>query len=92
MHWAYKVFIRKIEAPDRYAACETGTLCVDDTESADNADNLAADYISDILDTMSDKQKARFRDGLWVKAEGVVYEKFSEDALHRKSCPNGSTL
>ena len=45
---------------------------------ADNAENLAADYIEDILDTMPEKQKARFRDGLWVKADGVVYEKFTE--------------
>ncbi|HNX60549.1 MAG TPA: terminase, partial [Spirochaetota bacterium] len=47
----------------------------------DNAEHLAADYIEDILDTMPEKQKARFRDGLWVKAEGVVYEKFTEEMI-----------
>jgi PBSX family phage terminase large subunit len=81
MHWAYKVFIRKIEArtdtpllkPELYASMLLNP--------ADNAENLAEDYIEDILDTMPEKQKARFRDGLWVKADGVVYEKFTEDMI-----------
>lgn len=81
MHWAYKVFIRKIEArtdmplvkPELYASMVLNP--------SDNAENLAEDYICDILDTMPEKQKARFRDGLWVKADGVVYEKFREDMI-----------
>jgi DNA-binding CsgD family transcriptional regulator len=44
----------------------------------DNKEHLADDYISDVLDAMPEKQKARFRDGLWVKAEGVIYEQFDE--------------
>jgi hypothetical protein len=47
----------------------------------DNRDNLPEDYIADILDVLPEKQKARFRDGLWVKAEGVVYEKFDETMI-----------
>jgi hypothetical protein len=47
----------------------------------DNKDNLPSDYISDILDTLPDKQRARFKLGLWVKAEGVVYEKFDETMI-----------
>ncbi len=47
----------------------------------DNKDNLPEDYISDILDGLPEKQKARFRDGLWVKAEGVIYEKFDESMI-----------
>jgi len=81
MHWAYKVFIRKIEprtdSPLVKPALYTSMLL----NPLDNAEHLAADYIEDILDTMPDKQKARFRDGLWVKAEGVVYDKFSEDMI-----------
>jgi hypothetical protein len=30
----------------------------------DNRDNLPEDYITDILDALPEKQKARFRDGL----------------------------
>ena len=81
MHWAYKVFIRKIEPrtdtplakPELYASMLLNPQ--------DNAEHLAGDYIEDILDTMPEKQRARFRDGLWVKAEGVVYDKFSEDMI-----------
>jgi hypothetical protein len=47
----------------------------------DNCENLPEDYISDILDVLPEKQKARFRDGLWVKAEGVVYDKFDETMI-----------
>jgi hypothetical protein len=47
----------------------------------DNKDNLPEDYISDILDVLPEKQKARFRDGLWVKAEGVIYDKFDETMI-----------
>jgi hypothetical protein len=30
---------------------------------------------------LPEKQKARFRDGLWVKAEGVIYDKFDETMI-----------
>ena len=81
MHWAYKVFIRKIEPrtdeqltkPDLYASAVLNPM--------DNAENLAEDYISDILDNMPEKQKARFRDGLWVKPEGSVYDRFDESMV-----------
>jgi hypothetical protein len=48
---------------------------------ADNAENLSDDYITDILDAMPEKARARFRDGLWVKAEGAVYEHFTEEMI-----------
>lgn len=81
MHWAYKVFIRKLEPrtdtkiakPELYASMLLNP--------ADNAEHLAEDYITDILDSMPDKQKARFRDGLWVKPEGVVYDRFDESMI-----------
>ena len=81
MHWAYKVFIRKIEPrtdeklnkPEFYASAVLNPM--------DNAENLDEDYISDILDNMPEKQRARFRDGLWVKPEGSVYEKFEESMI-----------
>ncbi len=81
MHWAYKVFIRKIEprtdTPLVKPLLYTSMLL----NPEDNAENLAEDYIEDILDTMPEKQRARFRDGLWVKAEGVIYDKFTEEMI-----------
>jgi hypothetical protein len=47
----------------------------------DNKDHLPEDYIGDILDTLPEKQKARFRDDLWVKVEGVIYDKFDETMI-----------
>ena len=81
LHWAYKVFVLKcqflsgelLEKPELYQSMLLNP--------EDNRDNLPEDYISDILDTLPEKQKARFRDGLWVKAEGVIYDKFDETMI-----------
>ncbi len=81
MHWAYKVFIRKLE-PRKDEALERPELYDSMVlNPADNTEHLAEDYIDDILDNLPEKQKARFKDGLWVKAEGVVYEKFEESMI-----------
>jgi hypothetical protein len=42
---------------------------------------LPEDYISDILDALPEKQRARFRDGEWVKAEGTIYDLFDETMI-----------
>ncbi|MFP3041336.1 phage terminase large subunit [Treponema primitia] len=81
LHWAYKIFVKKqafqsgeaLPKPELYASMLLNP--------EDNKDNLPADYISDILDALPEKQKARFRDGLWVKAEGVIYDQFEEDMI-----------
>ncbi len=83
LHWAYKIFIRKTEfrtgeplaKPELYASMILNP--------ADNREHLAEDYITDVLDALPEKQKARFRDGLWVKGEGCVYEKFTEEMIIR---------
>ena len=72
MHWAYKVFIRKIEPRTDTPLMKPELYVSMLLNPQDNEENLASDYIEDILDTMPEKQRARFRDGLWVKAEGVV--------------------
>ena len=84
MHWAYKVFIRKIEPrtdeklnkPELYASAVLNPM--------DNTENLDEDYITDILDNMPEKQRARFRDGLWVKPDGSAYEKFEESMILKR--------
>lgn len=81
MHWAYKVFIRKIEARTDTPLIKPNLYVSMLLNPQDNAKNLAEDYIEDILDVMPEKQRARFRDGLWVKADGTVYEKFNENLI-----------
>ncbi|AEF80248.1 phage terminase large subunit [Leadbettera azotonutricia] len=81
LHWAYRIFIRKqqflngepLVKPELYASMILNP--------ADNAEHLPDDYISDVLGAMPEKQKARFRDGAWVKAEGVIYELFDESMI-----------
>jgi hypothetical protein len=81
LHWAYKIFVQKktflsgepLEKPELYASMILNP--------ADNRDNLPEDYIADILDALPEKQRARFRDGLWVKAEGAIYDKFDEGMI-----------
>ena len=81
LHWAYKIFVLKktfltgdqLEKPELYEAMLLNP--------EDNRENLPDDYISDILDVLPEKQKARFRDGLWVKSEGVIYDRFDESMI-----------
>jgi PBSX family phage terminase large subunit len=81
LHWAYRVFIRKqafqtgepLAKPDLYASMLVNP--------EDNREHLPEDYIADILDALPEKQKARFRDGLWVKAEGAIYDRFDESMI-----------
>ncbi|MCL2478303.1 MAG: phage terminase large subunit [Treponema sp.] len=83
LHWAYRVFMLKktflsgdpLEKPELYSSMVLNP--------EDNREHLPDDYIADILDTLPEKQKARFRDGLWVKAEGVIYDKFDESMILR---------
>jgi hypothetical protein len=83
LHWAYKIFVLKktflsgepLEKPELY---QSMTL-----NPEDNREHLPDDYIPDILDGLPEKQRARFRDGLWVKAEGVIYDRFDETMIVR---------
>jgi hypothetical protein len=83
LHWAYKIFVLKktflsgeaLEKPELYQSMLLNP--------EDNREHLPEDYISDILDALPDKQRARFRDGLWVKAEGVIYDRFDETMIVR---------
>jgi PBSX family phage terminase large subunit len=81
LHWAYKIFVLKktflsgepLEKPELYAPMVLNP--------EDNKAHLPEDYISDILDALPERQRARFRDGAWVKAEGVIYDRFDESMI-----------
>jgi hypothetical protein len=85
LHWAYKIFVLKrtfltgdvLKKPELYQSMLLNP--------EDNREHLPEDYISDILDTLPEKQKARFRDRLWVKAEGVIYDRFDESMIVKAS-------
>jgi hypothetical protein len=81
LHWAYKIFIHKktfltgepLEKPELYASMLLNP--------EDNKEHLPEDYITDILDALPERQRSRFRDGAWVKAEGVIYDRFDESMI-----------
>jgi hypothetical protein len=84
LHWAYKIFVlkrtfltgEKLEKPELYQSMVLNP--------EDNKANLPDDYISDILNVLPEKQRARFRDGLWVKAEGVIYDRFDQSMIVKR--------
>jgi hypothetical protein len=84
LHWAYKEFILKISFltgeklidPDLYAALRMNPV--------DNQKNLPENYVSDILGNLPEKQRARFRDGVWVIPEGAIYGRFEDSICLRK--------
>lgn len=64
---AYKVFIRKIEPRTDEKLNKPKLSASAVLNPMDNSENLDEDYISDILDNMPEKQRAKFRDCLWVR-------------------------
>ena len=81
LHWAYRVFVRKISfrLDEPLSKPEFYTSMLMNPE--DNRENLDEDYIEGILDDLPEKQRARFRYGRWVKGEGCIYEKFTEEMI-----------
>jgi PBSX family phage terminase large subunit len=81
LHWAYKIFIRKLQFLNNEPLVKPELYASMILNPDDNRENLPDDYIGDILDAMPGKQRDRFKLGLWVKAEGVIYEKFDEGMI-----------
>jgi PBSX family phage terminase large subunit len=81
LHWAYRIFVLKktfltgeaLEKPELYQSMILNPQ--------DNAAHLPEDYLTDILDVLPERQRARFRDGAWVKAAGVIYDRFDESMI-----------
>ena len=85
LHWAYRIFVQKktfldgklLERPELYACMMMNP--------EDNREHLSEDYISDIPEALPERQRARFKNGQWVKAEGVIYDKFDETMIVKVS-------
>lgn len=92
-HWSYWAFIRGVDPTDnvpldksRYASMVMNPQ--------DNIENIDPDYITQILDNLPEKQKARFKEGLFSDDDdGQAYYEFNRDK-HVKDCRkhNGSVL
>jgi len=81
LHWIHKLFYDEVDPrtgepvkrPELYGKLKLNPI--------DNIDNLPDNYIEDTLDILPPRARARFRDGQYVKAEGVIYEGFDEKCL-----------
>jgi len=81
LHWSFKQFILKqdpkdgtpLARPELYASLRMNPF--------DNLSHLPENYISDFLDTLPARERARMRDGEFVKTEGVIYDQFDESMI-----------
>lgn len=82
-HWTYQLWIKKVDPvsgqklgkPDKYASMQMNPM--------DNVVNLGEEYVEDILDSLSEREKQRFRDGMFLDdAEGALF-KYSDISKHR---------
>jgi len=76
LHWGYKLFFQKlfpntgdpVPNPDDYDSMYL--------QPDDNRENLPDGYIENILDTLPEHKKRRFRLGQWGEPEGVIFQKW----------------
>lgn len=81
LHWTHRMFIEKVEprtrepleSPELYASLKMNPM--------DNEQNLADGYIKTKLETRSIRYQRRFKYGEFVKAEGTIYEEFTEETI-----------
>lgn len=85
-HWLYKVFIQKID-PDNKTRLVKPELYVEQRMNPEgNRENLPEDYIETILDGLSARKKARFKEGIWLDdAEGALWNR---DMINATRVPN----
>lgn len=88
-HWSYWLFIKKLDPvdnvpidPEKYDSMLMNPK--------DNLENIDEDYITEVLDNLSELQKKRFRDGEFTSDDdGVAYYSFDREKhvqdIERKS-------
>lgn len=75
-HWSHWLWVKGLH-PETSEPVNTELYQSILMNPADNADNIDEHYITEILDKLSDKERARFRDGQFADAdEGLAYYAF----------------
>ena len=87
-HWSYSLWVRGVN-PDSGEPIDRSKYASILMNPADNLQNIDSEYISEILDNLSDKERARFRDGQFTdSSEGVAYYAFERDInVHEHDLP-----
>ena len=81
LHWCHKMFIEGLNPKDGEPLKKPELYANMLMNPGDNAENLPEDYIETRLETLSGRARRRFLLGEWVKAEGVIYEAFTEEHI-----------
>jgi PBSX family phage terminase large subunit len=78
-HWSYWLFIKKLDPVDN-VPIESDKYDSLIMNPKDNIENIDEDYISEVLDNLSETQKKRFRDGEFTSDDdGVAYYSFDRE-------------
>ena len=86
-HWAHKEFLEKVNPRTGKPLKHKNDYASLLINPGDNKANLSRQYLR-VLDNLPDKERKRFRDGLWVKPEGMVIHNFSDELVIDK-LPDG---
>jgi phage terminase large subunit len=75
-HWSYSIWVRGVN-PDSGEVIDRSKYASILMNPQDNIQNIDGEYITEILDNLSDKERARFRDGQFAESgEGLAYYAF----------------
>lgn len=92
-HWTYGLWFRGVN-PDSGEPIDRSKYASILMNPSDNIQNIDSEYITEILNNLSDKERARFRDGVFADAEdGSAYYAFDRDInVHSYDGPKIGTL
>lgn len=73
-HWIYTLWMQKLDPVTNRPLAKPHLYTSFRMNPADNVENIGEDYINDILDTLTDRDKKRYRDGEFLDdAEGALF-------------------
>jgi phage terminase large subunit len=79
-HWSYNLWIRGISPDDETQPVDRSEYASILMNPSDNIENIDGDYIVKILDRLPEKERARFKDGVFADADdGQAYYAFDRD-------------
>lgn len=78
-HWSYSLWVRGVN-PDSGEVIDQTKYASILMNPQDNIQNIDSEYITEILNNLSDKERARFRDGIFGDSgEGLAYYAFERE-------------
>lgn len=79
-HWGYVLFHTGIDPLTQEPLKHKGLMCYTRINPADNLNNLSDGYI-ETLESLSERERARFLDGEYLDPVGAIYHRFSESMI-----------